>query len=71
MVKGDVKTSALAEHAWHSGHNIAFDEVSIVDKDSRYYSRLAKEAICIRQQKQPLNRDRGVLPDIYDSIISS
>ena len=47
MIKGDVKTSALAEHAWHSGHNIAFDEVSIVDKDSRYYSRLAKEAICI------------------------
>ena len=33
------------------------------------HARLTREAIHIRRQPTPLNRDRGSLPDVYDFLI--
>ena len=61
--------SALAQHAWENHHHIDWTSTCILGTESHYRSRLSREAICIRRQPSPLNRDRGTLPDVYDHLI--
>ena len=67
--KGEVNTSALAEHAWSADHHIDWDSMSVLDTSGWYYSRLTLEAIYTRRQKYSLNRDRGKLAIAYDVLI--
>ena len=67
--KMDFLGSTLAQHAWEHDHHIDWTSVCILDVESHYHSRLAREAIYIRRQPSSLNRDRGSLPDIYDHLI--
>ena len=64
--KMDFSGSALAQHAWEHDHHIDWTSACILDVESHYRSRLAREAIHICRQPSSLNRDRGSLPDIYD-----
>ena len=67
--RAEFSSSALVEHAWKYNHRIDWANARILGVESKYHSRLSREAIHIRRWKTSLNRDRGTLPDIYDCII--
>jgi hypothetical protein len=50
--------SAVAEHSIYAGHNIDFNNVSVLDRAWGYMDRIVKEAIQIRLN-QNINRDNG------------
>ena len=69
--RGGTNMSALADHAWTVGHQIDWDSTTVLGVNSRYYARLALEAIHIRGQKESLNRDSGRLDTVYNSLLCS
>ena len=69
LTNGDPCMSALAEHAINHHHNIAWEDATVVDADPHMYRRRTLEAWHIRQEPKPMNRDRGLLPPVYDSLI--
>ena len=62
LTNGDPCMSALAEHAINNHHNIAWEDAIVVDADPHMYRRQTLEAWHIRQEPNPMNRDRGLLP---------
>ena len=66
-------SSPVGEHLNNSGHVFSQDNVSILDKESRWFQRGVKEAIYITASKPSLNRDRGrhTLPSVYNSLVQS
>ena len=58
---GDTELSAVAEHAWSSGHAVAWDDMAVLDRSSRLHERCTLEAWHIRSQPHPINRERGRL----------
>ena len=67
----DFSSSALAQHAWDNSHRIDWTSICVLGSEPRLPSRLSREAIHIRRQSTPLNRDRGSLPDVYDFLIKT
>ena len=65
--------SALTDHSSQLNHVIDWDNVKIMDKDSNDRSRLIKEAIWIRKEGAPMNRDEGAykLSHSYDSLLTT
>ena len=64
-------TSAIQEHQSQANHEIDWEGVKILDKESVDLKRKIKEAIHIRRQRPTLNRDRGYdLPAIFDHLLS-
>ncbi|KAL9952415.1 hypothetical protein ACROYT_G039665, partial [Oculina patagonica] len=64
-------TSAIQEHQSQANHQIDWDGVKILDKESIDVKRKIKEAIHIRRQRPTLNRDGGYdLPAIFDHLLS-
>ena len=67
---GDTELSAVAEHAWSSGHAVAWDDMTVLDRSSRLYERCTLEAWHIRSQlPHPINRERGRLSGTYDTLL--
>ena len=64
--KMDSSASALAQHAWEHDHHIDWTSTCVLATESHYRSR---EAIFIGRQPSSLNRDRGILRNVYDPII--
>ena len=60
-VKADFEKSAVAEHAWLSGHYIDWDNVEVLDQENDLCRRKVKEGIEIRltNKKLRINRDEG------------
>jgi hypothetical protein len=52
-------------------HHFTQDNVSILDREGRWFQRGVKEAIYISATNPTLNRDRGryTLPPMYNSLI--
>ena len=69
LTNGDPCMSALAEHAINHHHNIAWEDVTVVDADPHMYHHRTLEVWHIHQEPKPMNRDRGLLPPVYDSLI--
>ena len=46
-----------------------WDDATVVDTDPHMYRHQALEAWYIRREPGPMNRDRGLLPTVYDSLI--
>ena len=67
-VKGNVGGSALAEHAWDSGHDINWDSCKIVDKEYHWKKRKHLESFYICQRQPSLNRGKGTLPSTYSTL---
>jgi len=65
----DFNTSALAEHAWSAGHPVDWEGTSVLTSCPEHHSRLVHEAILIRTTDHTLNRDSGVLPPEYMSLL--
>ena len=51
LQKGETNVLALTDHAWRVGHHIDWDSPTILGVSSGYYSRLALEAIHIKDQE--------------------
>ena len=66
---GDTELSAVAEHAWSSGHAVAWDDMTVLDRSSRLYDRCTLEAWHIRSQPHPINRERGRLSGTYNILL--
>ena len=60
-IKADFEKSAVAEHAWLSGHYIDWDNVEVLDQENDLCIRKVKEEIEIRltNKKLRINRDEG------------
>ena len=67
--KAEVEVFALPEHVWKSNHRVDSGCVAILDHSARLYEWLALEVHHIRRQPLPLNRDRGILPAVYDGVM--
>ena len=63
--------SAIAEHAYNTGHNIEWDNATIIDFESNIWKRKVKESLWINRIKPTLNRDTGyILSPIYGPVIN-
>jgi hypothetical protein len=51
----------VAEHSINIGHQIDFNNVSVLDRASGYMDRLVKEAIQIQLNHKNFNRDDGFM----------
>ena len=67
---GRFDMSAAADHAIINQHSLSFKTVQIVDHEPRAARRRVKEALHIRTEKNPMNKDRGLeLDPIWFSVV--
>ena len=68
-----IHKSALTDHATTENHEIDWDNIKIVDKESQRRKRHVKEAIWIKRTKGAINRDEGnyQLSHLYEGVIHS
>ncbi|PSN52494.1 hypothetical protein C0J52_11212 [Blattella germanica] len=57
MILGYAEKSAVAQLSYDIGHRIMFCETALVEKSSKYFDRLIKEAIYIKKHKNNFNRE--------------
>ena len=69
LTNADPQTSALAEHALAYHHDIAWNEAKVLDFNPRLNQRCALEAWHICSQPHPMNRESGLLPQVYNLLI--
>ena len=60
-----------SEHALNNNHDIHGANTLVVDSHPHLHPRCALEAWHIRSQKHSMNREQGLLPQTYNSIIYS
>ena len=66
----DTSMSAAADHAIIHEHSLSFKTVQIVDHEPRAARRRVKEALHIRTEKNPMNKDKGLeLDPIWFSVV--
>ena len=65
--------SAITDHAVQANHVISWDNTTIVAKDSDTRTRQVREAIWIRKETAPMNRDEGAykLSHVYDTLLTT
>ena len=71
--RGEMEKSAIAEHAWNYHHQMAWDEIKVLDEAANNTTLLIKEALHIRltDKETLLNRDEGVaISDCWSPILS-
>ena len=63
--------SPIFDHSQTTGHLIKLENFSMVDRESQSITRTIKEAIYIRFNDHPLNRNLGKykLPNIWDGVM--
>jgi len=57
---GQTEKSTVAEHALSRGHDIRFEEVEVLDRSQRYYSRLTREAMEFFKHENIINRKEEI-----------
>ena len=60
-------SSALAEHVWRLGHQVAFDSTSILAQEPRLKQRLVLES-WYSQRMDTINREQGTLSTAYGCL---
>ena len=60
--------SAVAEHAFNTGHSIDWGNARVIDMCHHHHTRLLLESWHITSKKNPTNRERGPLSILYDSL---
>ncbi len=65
--------SPVALHAKIRQHNVDYDNVKVLDRETNWFRRGVKEAIQIEVSEADLNRDRGrhTLPRVYRGLLHS
>ncbi|PSN37557.1 hypothetical protein C0J52_12542 [Blattella germanica] len=59
MRLGYPEKSTVAQHSYDTGHRIMFCETALVEKSSKYFHCIIKEAIYVKNQKNNFNREEG------------
>ncbi|PSN37859.1 hypothetical protein C0J52_21340 [Blattella germanica] len=57
MRLGYPEKSAVAQHSYDTGPRIMFCETALVEKSSKYFDRIIKEAIYIKKHQNNFNRE--------------
>ena len=72
MTEHKRESSPVGAHLHTQKHGFETDNISVLDRDNRWFQRGVKEAIHIAAQNPTLNRDRGrhVLPPVYGTLIT-
>ena len=60
--------SAVAEHAFNTGHSIDWGNARVIDMCHHHHTRSLLESWHITSKKNPINRGRGPLSVLYDSL---
>ena len=66
---GNTNVSALAEHALSCGHEIDWENANILDHSDLFYPRLYLESWYIQKQNGLINREVGILPNVYKGLM--
>ena len=69
LKKGDVATSALAEHALETGHPMDLTKAEVIDHHPFTSNRCLLESWHIQRSADTLNRERGTLPAVYTALL--
>ena len=69
LKKGDVATSALAEHALETGHPVDLTRAEVVDHHPIATNRCLLESWHIQRTAGTLNREKGTLPTVYTALL--
>ena len=70
LTNGHPEKSAIAEHAMDTEHTIDWDNAQIMALMPKFYQRITLETWYMRSQPHGLNREEGVLPSVYNTLIS-
>ena len=68
---GDSEKSALAEHALRTGHDIDWNNATILASCQFLDQRLLLESWHVQCQRKALNREQGSMPSLYMSLMNS
>ena len=63
--------SALAEHAWSEHQHIAWEDATVLDQHPFLHSRCVMESWYINNIPETLNREKGLLPETYLSLLNA
>ena len=66
--RGNTEMSAIAEHAWRNDHRVDWEAVDVLDVNTEWYKRCVIESWHIQHEKETLNRDLGLLSQIYNTL---
>ena len=69
VINADFNSSALAEHAWKSGHPVDWANVKVIDVAPDLQTRIVREAFAIRSTNNVVNRDGGALLREYEGLV--
>ena len=67
----DVNNSALAEHLISTNHRIDWDNTTVIDRHAFTHPQCTMESWHIHKEEDTLNREKGLLPDVYLTLQSS
>ena len=70
LTNSDAMTSALAEHAMDTKHEIAWEDAVVLASDPYPHQRCAIEAWHFWSQPLPMNREASLLPSVYNGLIN-
>jgi len=65
----DPNLSAVVEHSNQLDHNIAWDSAKVLARNPCLVQRCAMEAWYIRSEANPMNRDSGTFPSVYNILL--
>ena len=67
---GQPEKSGIAQHAWEAHHEIAWDNIKVLEQEPWERRRQIKEALLIKQTAPSMNRDCGIdLPQVYNALV--
>ena len=66
----DSINSAVAEHSLNHEHAIDWNNSEVVAMQQGVHKRCIIESWTIRNSTSTMNRDKGLLPDVYNSLIA-
>ena len=69
VINADFNSSALAEHAWKSGHPVDWANVKVIDVAPDLHSRVIREVFAIQFTNNVVNRDGRALPREYEGLV--
>ena len=75
MTSGKLQTgenTGITQHLTeHPNHNIRFEEVTVVEKESNYHKRLFKEAVHIQKTQHTINLRQDVADHVVATLYSN
>ena len=69
LKKGDVATSALAEHSLETGHPVGLSKAEVIEYHPFTTDCWLLESWHIQRTTDTLNRERGTLPTVYTALL--